>query len=372
MKSKSVLLLIVLMICTSLFSQKLALVRVGKLFGYIDENGVMAINAQYVNAKSFSDDMAAVMVNNKWGFIDRLGKMAIEPTFDNVKYFNDGVAIVAKDKAWRYIDKTGQDITNFPLSDKIYDFCEGRAIFRVGTAVGLFDNQGKIIVEAKYDDIKPLRNGYAKARKHGRWGYLDKHGKEVISFDYDHLGDFNGGPIYGKKGTAFGVIINNTFILVDGVNRIWDFGDNGLAAARLEKSIGFINTSGEWVIRPQYTKARTFINGLAPVQFGKLWGYIDEKGEWVIQPLYIDAEVFSYDGLAPVKVREWGFIDITGKMIIPPNYGITVGGGQMFNFSEKGFVNGFARVKSKKGWAFIDTSGNLLGNRWFTNLELFN
>jgi hypothetical protein len=372
MKTKFIFFIGALILSSSLLSQKMALARVGKLFGYINEKGEIAINPQYLNAKSFSDDMAAIMVDKKWGFIDRSGKVVIAPTFDAVKDFSDGVAIVAKDKVWRYIDKTGKDITGFPASDKLYDFQEGRAIFRAGKSVGLFDNKGTIIVKAEYEEIKPFRSGYAKAKKQGRWGYLDKNGKEVISFDYDDLGDFDGGPIYGKKGTAFGVVVNNNFKIVPGIDRIWDFSASGLAPARVLKSVGFINTSGEWVIQPQYTKVRGFVNGLAPVQFNKMWGYINERGEWIVQPIYPDAEVFSDDGLAPVKVKQWGFIDATGKMVIPPNYTITVSGFQMFNFSEKGFFNGLARVKSKQGWAFIDTAGNPLGNRWFTNLELFN
>jgi hypothetical protein len=200
---------------------------------------------------------------------------------------------------------------------------------------------------------------------------LDRNGNEAVAFDYDDLGTFNGGVTWGKKGTAFGVISKGNFKIVERCNGIWDFSENGLAYARIEQAIGYVDVNGDWVIQPQFLKARAFVNGLAPVCFNKLWGYINAKGEWVVQPMYPDAEVFSADGLAPVKVKQWGFIDLTGKMVIPPNYDITVGGFQIFNFSEKGFINGLARVKSKSGWAFIDKSGNVLGNRWYTNLELF-
>jgi hypothetical protein len=370
MKS-SILILLGCAISLSSFAQPLALARVGKLFGYIDQSGNMVVNPQYVNAKSFSDSRAAVLVNKKWGFIDRSGRMVIDPIYDAVKPFDNGIAIVAKDKVWRYIDDQGRDITNFPVSDKLYDFSEGLAIFRSGKNIGVFDTKGNIVVQAVYEEIKPYRNGYAKAKKYGRWGYLDRNGNEVVAFDYDDLGSYTGGATWGKKGTAFGVISNGNFKIVERCNAIWDFSEDGLAYARIEQAIGFIDANGNWVIQPQFLKARDFVNGLAPVCFNKLWGYINVRGEWIVQPLYPDAEVFSKDGLAPVKVKQWGFIDRNGKMVIPPNYEITVGGFQIFNFNEKGFVNGFARVKSSSGWAFIDTSGNVLGNRWYSNLELF-
>jgi hypothetical protein len=133
-----------------------------------------------------------------------------------------------------------------------------------------------------------------------------------------------------------------------------------------------VNAKGEWVIQPQFAKARGFVNGLAPANVNGLWGYINTEGNWVVQPVYPDAEIFSKDGLAPVKVKLWGFIDATGKMVISPNYDITVAGFQVFNFNQKGFINGLARVKSSKGWAYIDITGKVLGDRWYQNVELFN
>jgi hypothetical protein len=52
-------------------------------------------------------------------------------------------------------------------------------------------------------------------------------------------------------------------------------------------------------------------------------------------------------------------------------YDISVG---MFGFlqkgSEKGFVNGLARVKKDKKWGFIDKDGNVVG-KWHQNAEVF-
>jgi hypothetical protein len=92
----------------------------------------------------------------------------------------------------------------------------------------------------------------------------------------------------------------------------------------------------------------------------------------VVQPTYEDAEIFSVDGLAPVKDKEWGFIDVTGKLVIPCNYQITAGGFvSLFRKSDKGFIDGLARVKLDKQWGFIKPDGTVLAEKWFENAELF-
>ena len=57
--------------------------------------------------------------------------------------------------------------------------------------------------------------------------------------------------------------------------------------------------------------------------------------------------------------------------MIPTDYDITAGLAFLAGKNEKGFIDGLARVKTKKGWGFLDTSGNLLGDKWFENAEPF-
>jgi hypothetical protein len=135
-----------------------------------------------------------------------------------------------------------------------------------------------------------------------------------------------------------------------------------LALARLDGKYGYINRDGEMVLDNQYLEASSFSDDLV--------GFINTKGEWIIIPQYEKVRAFV-NGLAPVKVKRWGFIDTSGKMVISPEYDITAGGFGLFKFEEKGFINGLSRVKTRNGWGYLDTEGNLLGDRWYENLELF-
>lgn len=372
MKNMYILFFTVLSTTFTAFAQELALVRAGGSYGYIDTSAKYHIEPNFEDAKSFSDGLAAAQQNKKWGFIDASGKWAIEPQYDNVKYFNSGYALVLKDDQWHYIDKKGQILDIPATNEKLYDFEEGVALFRNGDKIGLLGTDGKLVLEPTYDAIKDIKNGHAKIKKGELWGMIDTKGKEIIPAEYEDIDNtWSPNGVSGKKGGVSGIVYNGSFNPIDGATNVWTFqGDSKLTYAEKDKKVGFVDSSGKWVIEPQFDKARAFSDGLAPVANGKNWGYINEKGEMVIEPQFRDAEVFS-DGLAPVKNKDWGFIDTSGKLVIPMEYDITAGLAFLAGKNEKGFINGFARVKTKKGWGFLDTTGKLLGDTWFENVEPF-
>ena len=59
-------------------------------------------------------------------------------------------------------------------------------------------------------------------------------------------------------------------------------------------------------------------------------------------------------------------------MVISSQYDISAGGVfSLFKDDEKGFINGIARVKNEKKWGYLKPDGQVLGNQWFENAELF-
>lgn len=128
---------------------------------------------------------------------------------------------------------------------------------------------GSIIDRDSLDDLRPFREGYAAAQKHGRWGYVDVHGRVVIGFDYIDGREFS----------------------------------EGLGAVQTLEGWGYVDTSGRMVIAPRLTAARMFREGLAPACNGVLWGYLDRSGAWRIKPRYVLASPFQ-EGTALVTSRD--------------------------------------------------------------------
>ena len=101
--------------------------------------------------------------------------------------------------------------------------------------------------------------GLAAADDGTFWGYIDKTGTFKI----------NARPYNTAKKFTEGLAAVN----VDGA-----MNEYGLIAGG---KFGFIDTSGNMVISPQYDNVEPFCNGLAKVCIGDKWGYIDKSGTYI-------------------------------------------------------------------------------------------
>lgn len=137
----------------------------------------------------------------------------------------------------------------------------------------------------------------------------------------------------------------------------------GLASVVIDGKFGFINKSGKFVISPQFDVAKDFSEGLAIIWKGheissnKNIGYIDKTGKIVISPQFDWANNFS-EGLAAVRVGDydngkWGFIDKTGRFVINPQFA------RASNFSG-GIAAVFVGVFGDGKWGYIDKTGKVL------------
>jgi hypothetical protein len=294
-----------------------------------------------------------ITVNGKVGFMDRSGKTVIAPQFDGTLGFSEGLASVEIGTKWGYINTKGV-VAITPQFDEAFEFRFGRAAVKLGNRAGFIDKDGKYISSPGFLWVGMFNGDLAPAMTTDR----------VVAF-VNHAGKLE---------------MSGRFQSISG----FGFAD-GLAPAQSGGKWGCIDTTGNWVIDPQFEEATNFSDGLAQVKVGGRWGYIDQKGKFVVNPQYdfggdfhggyaffgsggkfgfidtkgrvvveakfLNAGNFS-DGLAPVQTEEgWGFLDRTGKMVVSPQ----------FDTAEV-FQNGLARVTALGKEAYITTTGAFVVN----------
>lgn len=138
---------------------------------------------------------------------------------------------------------------------------------------------------------------------------------------------------------------------------------NPLFKIKIEEKWGFMNKSGEIVIKPEYSQAQDFCDGLAAVlkyepenTFGK-WGFIDKKGNLVIPCKFSIVSDFS-DGYATVREGDgmWetpvGVIDQTGEYVFKKNWAEV---GAIYNGIFP-YSSGTSLYDLKSGFAKVDGS----------------
>ena len=131
-----------------------------------------------------------------------------------------------------------------------------------------------------YDNIYVFEEGLAGVKLNGKWGFIDKTGKEVIPFKYDFACAFSGGLAKVRLNGKWGFIDETGREICPCKYAAADIFSEGLAQVELNGKVGYIDTTGEEVIPLIYDYASEFSAGLASAELHGNWGYIDKQGNW--------------------------------------------------------------------------------------------
>ena len=293
--------------------------------------------------------------------------------------FSEGLAFAQINGKVGYINKVGDMVVTLPQCDMGFDFHDGLAAVRDKKSYkwGYIDKTGRQIVSYQYSNADDFSEGLAHVcTPEGEHFFIDKTGKRVVSFSYDtssssgfSVGDFHEGvavvwcgwrsPEYFLINKIGEIVLELPYYHVESEGF-----HEGLAVALNEyREHVFINTSGQQVMSlPQYDLVFGFSDGLALVgvaaekHFDGSYdienikcGYIDQSGTEIIRPQYSSAWDFS-EGLAVVGINgKYGYIDKTGNVVIPLQFD-----------SAQDFSEGLACVRKNNKCFFIDKSGNIV------------
>ena len=128
---------------------------------------------------------------------------------------------------------------------------------------------GEIVIPLKYDDAYDFREGLVVVKLNGKWGFIDKTGKEITPLKYDDV------RVYGMN--------------------------EGMVAVEFNDRYGYIDHTGKEVTPIKYYAVDSFVEGLAGVALNGC-GFIDKTGKEVIPLKYDDASSFS-GGKAKVMTK---------------------------------------------------------------------
>lgn len=136
------------------FSNNLAIVQRGHDCFYVNPAGQSVIHAAPPSpdnnctdrSAAFSEGLASIKSGNVYGFIDASGKIVIKPQFEVTEPFSEGIAAVEKNGKWIYIDKTGKTVIVSHGYVPSEPFHHGLAFVRTeDMRYGYIDRSGKFV-----------------------------------------------------------------------------------------------------------------------------------------------------------------------------------------------------------------------------------
>lgn len=176
---------------------------------------------------------------------------------------------------------------------------------------GYISTSGQLQIEDKYHDLREFNNGLAAVCLHGLWGYVDNFGNEVIPVRHRTVKAFSEGIAVGQKlNGLFNLYTKNGELLKDSLHfKEVDKFQEGKSIVNDGFKFGYLDTSGQLVIEPQYKSASRFKDGIAIVEKESGFGMINHKNK-VSTPLIYDKIWFPSNGFIRFKkAGKFGFID---------------------------------------------------------------
>ena len=102
-----------------------------------------------------------------------------------------------------------------PKYDTVLPYSENRAAVKKDGRWGFIDRNGRETVAPQYQDARTYSEGRAAVRRGGQWGYLDANGREILKPAYDHAWPYkNGRATVEKGGRRYNIDLNGNEILV--------------------------------------------------------------------------------------------------------------------------------------------------------------
>ena len=243
--------------------------------------------------------------------------------------FSEGLGRISMNGKWGFINEQGRVVV-LPRFDNLWSFSDGMAPALLGHKWGFINRAGEMVIPPVYDVQSEFSEGVVCVDVDGGCQYLDKSGKVAIPTKFESGGAFSEGwASVVLSGRQHYIDHRGRIVLTPEVYRSEDFHE-GLAVCwdQQRRTFGFINRKGKQVIPARFPMREKwyplgFHEGLALVpDRDDKWGFIESKGVMVIPARYRFAYSFS-EGLARVATSEgsgFGFIDLQGRYVIAPRF----------------------------------------------------
>lgn len=239
--------------------------------------------------------------------------------------------------AWRRLfslhtqDRRRESLVDFKLTYPDYPFMDelnadmdiiSRRVYpaRKDGKWGFVDRLGKEAVPFRYQQVQAFSDGLAAFQRDGLWGYLDKRGKEVIAPQFDEADGFHDGVAIVGKGEKMGAINAKGEVVVELIHdELLDF-STGLAAFSMNGQFGYVDREGKVVLPPKFDDAWTFSEGLAAVERDGQMGFINTQGDLIVPFRFEEVESFK-NGMSRVVLGDLtGLLNLKGELSVPCKY----------------------------------------------------
>lgn len=215
----------------------------------------------------------------------------------------------------------------------------------------------KRITHQSFEWAESFSEGLAMVTIDGKTGFVNKQGNIIVDLRFGLMGEYS----FGHE-THYGF-------------------SNGVAVVCIgdypNRKYGIIDTTGEFVVMPNYDVIWPFSEGMAPFRVNNRWGFISKDCKIAIRSEYKFVNNFS-EGLAAVQIGQdnYVYIDKIGRVVLSHTKNVVFSWDEGFPISRprfrfaSTFNDGLAKVECSGQKGYIDKTGKFTKTK-FDNIGDF-
>ncbi|MBR6432447.1 MAG: WG repeat-containing protein, partial [Muribaculaceae bacterium] len=327
-----------------------AIIKVKTTEGYGAKTiqGNEILSCKWEDIEPLGGSLLKVKEKGMYGIYETTGKnkKIVSPQFEEILPFSNGLAPAREKGKWGYINEKGKQVIDFIYTSAEPFNEDGIAVVGLGNNLKLIDVNRNFLGVNEYNEIGDFKDGIAKVKRNGKYGYINTQGEEIIPCKYDRIEAFNEETQMATTfiGDKKGYVKKNGNVVVQAkYDQIGAFNQDGIAKVKNNGLWGYVNNKGKELVPCEYTSIDDIHENMVLVSKNGKWGYAGINGYDNIPCTYEAAKPFN-DGKAAVKKNgKWGYINSSNYTVIP------------FQYSDAGtFSNGFANVN---GNSYINDEG---------------
>lgn len=328
--------------------------------GLIDREGIVKIEPKYSSIEIQENEIIKGKLPDEWIFLDGKNQSLKQVVCDSIEGVEKNIYKIFQGGTIQLVNENLQPISEQTFSS-LDNFEKGRAIFRREGKYGVLYQDGRIAIDARFDELiinKKYLLGNRKNQGRDQWTLLDSTGNKKHTKTYERIESFNGKFFPVKNRNHWGAIDENGKEIIACVHDslLQYAGEN--IAVKFHNQYGIIDTKEEWIVIPLPNPIR-LITETRYLEFSPQTTYLRNIDRSIIYFTTNRVEVF------PDHLREYlpsgaiWKINFDGRIVsrqVQPDEPI-----------EKVFVEteGLRAIKRDGKYGFIDSRGRLrIANRY--------
>lgn len=283
-------------------------------------------NPAYKDAEPFTNGFATVQIDNYYGYLNEEGKLAIPAEYHAALPFFDGYAIVSKYSRWGVIDENNNTV--IPLQyEELEQSINNKYIAKKNGVYGIIDKDNNIIVGFKSKSIPQLiynNNDHEiymiPDDKELSVGLIDLKNNFELPADYGFITSSTNPNVLLLQNPnnvsmhKYGIINLENYKVIEPVyEEIPVLTDHDTMWACMDGKWSEYTLDGEKVSDTCYDSVSECWYGLHSIALDNKWGCMDSKGNVLIEPYYDSLDVVSENLINATKHRNHHVLDSKGE-----------------------------------------------------------